>query len=313
MSTICFTADHHIKLGAKNVPRDWQKNRFMMLAAELNKVECDYHVFGGDLFDVAKPSIEEVGLCYDFLKVIEKPIVMISGNHEMQTKTRDCYTHIDQMLEDLDVTTFREFTTHDGIDYIPYNILHAGWDEKHSDYAVTHVRGFIPPHVQPEIDLAVFSEYKKVLAGDLHSVRNSQGNIWYPGSPMSTSFHRGGIPTGANGYFIFDTETGDNKWRELSLPHLLRETVTDPELIVPTSYHHTIYELEGTVDELGKVDASLELLDKKVNTHVAQDAALDLVDKSIKEELALYLTEIKGITGKSHTRIMSRYHDNVTS
>jgi hypothetical protein len=216
------------------------------------------------------------------------------------------------MLEDLNVTTFREFTTHDGIDYIPYNILHAEWGEARSNYAVTHVRGEIPPHVQPEIDLVRFSAYDKVFAGDLHSFKNSQGNLWYPGSPLSTSFHRG-LPRGTNGYFLIETDTGEHSWNELSLPHLLRETVSDPELIVPTEYHHTIYELEGTVDELGKVDASLELLDKKVNTHVAQDAALDLVDKTIKEELALYLTEIKGITGKSHTRIMGRYHDNVTS
>ncbi len=310
MSIICFTADHHIKLGQKNVPREWQINRFHLLAKELNKVECDYHVFGGDLFDVAKPSIEEVGLCYDFLKAIKKPIVMISGNHEMQTKKRDCYIHIDEMLKDLGVTTFREFTTHDGIDYIPYNILHAEWGEASSRYAVTHVRGEIPPHVQPEIGLDRFSAYDKVFAGDLHSFKNSQANILYPGSPLSTSFHRR-VPTGTNGYFIFDTYNGDHSWHELSLPHLIRETVNDPELIVSTEYHHTIYELEGTVDELGKVDASTKLLDKKVNTYVAEDAALDLADKTIKEELAIYLEEIKGIKGEAHKRILRRYNDHV--
>lgn len=312
MSLICFTADHHIKLGQKNVPKDWQINRFMMLAAELNTIECDYHVFGGDLFDVSKPSIEEVGLCYNFLKAIEKPIVMISGNHEMQTKKRDCYIHIDQMLQDLGVKTFREFTTYGGIDYIPYNILHAEWGEASSSYAVTHVRGEIPPHVEPEIRLDKFSAYDKVLAGDLHSFSNSQENILYPGSPISTSFHRR-VPTGSNGYIIFDTETGEHSWHELFLPHLIRETVTDLESIIPTDYHHTIYELEGTVDELGKVDASTELLDKKVNIHVAEDATLDLVDKTIKEELALYLEEIKGIKGEAHQRLLKRYDDHITN
>lgn len=309
MSKICFTADHHVKLGQKNVPLDWQYNRFMMLADELNKVECDYHVFGGDLFDVAKPSIREVGMCYDFLSNIEKPIFQIPGNHEMETKKRDCYVYIEKMLQDIGVTTFREFTTHDGIDYIPYNILHKEWEEPRSDYAVTHVRGAIPPHVEPEIHLGRLSPYKKVLAGDLHSFTNSQDNILYPGSPLSTSFHRR-VPSGSNGYILFDTETGEHSWHELFLPHLVRETVDNPDAITATDYHHTIYELEGTIDELGKVDASMELLDKKVNKHVNTEATLNLEDKTLKEELAVYLEEIKGIKGEPHRRLMGRFDDH---
>ena len=65
------------------------------------------------------------------------------------------------------------------------------------------------------------------------------------------------------------------------------------------------------MDELGKVDASTELLDKKVNTYVAEDAALDLADKTIKEELSIYLEEIKGIKGEAHKRILGAYDDHV--
>lgn len=283
-----------------------------MLAQELNKVKCDYHVFGGDLFDVAKPSLEEVGLCYDFLRDIERPVISIPGNHEMETKKRDCYIHIDNMLADLNVRTIREFTTHDGIDYIPYNILHEKWPESSSDIAVTHVRGAIPPHVVEEIPLSKYSKYKKVFAGDLHSFKNSQLNIFYPGSPFPTSFHRR-ISTGSNGYFTIDTDTGEHEWSELFLPQPIRQTVTSTDNIVPTEFHHTIYELEGTVDELGKVDSSLALLDKKVNKHVATDATLDLKDKTIKEELSTYLKEVKGITGQAHNRLLGRYDDHINN
>lgn len=313
MSLACFTADHHIKLGQKNVPIGWQKNRFMALADILNKVECDYHIFGGDLFDVAKPSIQEVGLCYDFLKRIDKPIKMIPGNHEMENKKSDCYIHIAQMLEDLGVTTYREFTHNDGIDYIPYNILKRDFPGSIARLAVTHVRGSIPPHVEPEVPLSKFSTYEKVFAGDLHSYTNSQENIWYPGSPISTSFHRR-VPSGSNGYFLIDTVSGEHTWTEIILPHLIRETVASEKDIIATEFHHTIYELEGTVDELGKVNSSIELLDKKVNTHISTESTLDFNNEiDISEELSIYLEKIKGIMGVPKKRLMGRFHEHTSN
>jgi DNA repair exonuclease SbcCD nuclease subunit len=293
MSKICFSADHHIKLGQKNVPRDWQRNRFMLLADELNKIDCDYHVFGGDLLDVANPSIEEVGLMYTFLHKIAKPIIMISGNHEMSTKTLDCYKHISDMLEHLNVRVVREFETINGIDYIPYNILHSKtWGTRCSDLAVTHVRGEIPPHVMPEVNLERFDEYTKVFAGDLHSVSNSQRNILYPGSPFATSFHRA-IPSGSNGYFIIDTTTNDHIWHELRLPQLIRQTVREEKEIIKTEFHHTIYELEGDLEGLAKVENS-ELLDKKITKDISSPATLTM-SGSITEELAEFLVEIRDI------------------
>ena len=256
MSKICFSADQHIKLGQKSVPREWQYNRFIMLADTLNTIDCDYHVFGGDLLDVAKPSLEEVGLMYTFLSKIDKPIIMIAGNHEMDTKKLDNYRHISDMLVDLNVRVVRDFDTIDGIDYIPYNILHnKSWDSSQSKIAVTHVRGEIPPHVKPEIDLEKFNEYDKVFAGDLHSYTNSQGNILYPGSPFSTSFHRN-IPSGSNGIFIIDTDSNSHEWVELYLPQLVRKTVTKASEMIATTFHHTIYELEGSLEELAIVENS---------------------------------------------------------
>ena len=47
------------------------------------------------------------------------------------------------------------------------------------------------------------------------------------------------------------------------LPQLLRKTVQDPADMIPTDYHHTIYEIEGDIQELAAVENS-DLLDKKV-------------------------------------------------
>lgn len=291
MTRYLFIADVHIKLGQKNVPETWQRNRFKLLAEALKRLDYDTLIIGGDLLDVADPSIAEVGLMYEFLASLSnKPIIVIPGNHEMVNKQLDCYIHVDKMLSDLNVTVIREFTTLDGIDYIPYNVIKQNFTPV-SKVAVTHVRGEIPPHVEPEVDLAKFAAYDIVYAGDLHAKSNSQLNIVYPGSPMTTSFHRK-ESQGENGCYIF---TGNNppEWHDLKLPQLIRKSVTSQEEMVKTDYHHTIYELHGSLEELAKVKGA-ELLDKKVTQDISAPPTLSM-EGGIAGELAEYLSVVKGI------------------
>lgn len=306
---ILFIADLHIKLGQKKVPKAWQYNRFMLLADELNKVDADMLVIGGDLLDVANPSMEEVGLMYDFLDRLKHSGVIFPGNHEMTSKSKDCFRFIERMLEDLSFSVIRDFQSHGGIDYIPYNILKKeSWGTTNNKIAFTHVRGAIPPHVEPEIDLRRFNSYDKVFAGDLHSKTNSQDNILYPGSPFNTSFHRS-IPSGANGYFIIETSNGDHSWYELVLPQLIRTTVCTEEEMIATDFNHTIYELEGSMEDLAKVEDSY-LLDKKVTKLVKTVATLNL-SGNIAEELAEYLCNIEDIPSEDIPKYISLYKENI--
>lgn len=288
-----FIADVHIKLGQKNVPPSWQRNRFRLLANKINEVEKDLTIIGGDLLDVATPSLEEVGLLYDFLSEIKGKKVLIPGNHELVNKTMDCYKYIERMLVDLDVEIIRTFHTAYDIDFIPYNVIHSkNWPEPKSRLAVTHVRGEIPPHVEPEIDLSKYSKYKLVLAGDLHAKSNSQLNIKYPGSPMTTSFHRN-KSSGENGGYLINTETLLHQFIDFDLPQLLRKSVTSESDMVKTEVDHTIYELEGSISELSKVGKS-ELLDKKIARNVSTPATLSM-NGSVSEELVEYLRVVKGL------------------
>ena len=291
---ILLIADIHIKLGQKNVPKSWQKNRFTLLAQEINKVSgVSRVIIAGDLLDVPDPSIEEVGLMYDFLNSIEKPIILIPGNHELVSNKEDCFKPLTSMLKDLGVECYYEFTNAYGIDFIPYNILKdKEWPKPLSKYAVTHVRGEIPPHVSPEVDLSKFAAYEKVFAGDLHSYKNSQGNILYPGSPMVTSFHRNEI-RGANGYLLIDENTFEHTWVELELPQLIRKTVTSEDEMVPTTPHHTIYELEGSMEDLRKVK-NTELLDKRVAKGISTPATLQMTG-DINQEVAEFLTQVYSV------------------
>ena len=62
---VLFTADLHIKLRQKNVPKDWALERYNSMFDELDRVfseyNCDLIVFGGDIFEKS-PSLEELGL-----------------------------------------------------------------------------------------------------------------------------------------------------------------------------------------------------------------------------------------------------------
>ena len=304
---LLFVADLHIKLGQKNVPKDWQYNRFMLLSDKINEFNPDFTIIGGDLLDVAKPSVEEIGLMYDFLSAIRGEKLLIPGNHEMVSKKKDCFVPIKGILNSTNTTLINEFTTWNGFDFIPYNILHdKTWPKPRSKFAITHVRGEIPPHVQPEIDLSRFNQYDKVFTGDLHSYQNCQGNLYYPGSPFTTSFHRS-ISNDSNGIFIIDSNTGDHMWHSCGLPSLVRRTVSNEHEMVATDYHHTIYELEGDLDDLAKVQNS-ELLDKKVTKNVSTPPSLDL-SGSINDELGMYLKEINKLPEDKVKRLLTRFKD----
>ena len=191
---------------------------------------------------------------------------------------------------------------------LPYCDLHAKWnpviDLDIRKPLFTHVRGSIPPHVTPEIDLARISQFPIVFAGDLHSHSNTQLNIVYPGSPMSTQFHRTKVKTG---YILIDDDW-NWRWGEFNLPQLIRKTVTDPAAMVPTTYNHTIYELEGDVADLSGVKNS-ELLDKKVVKRKTEATLILDNDMSIEEELAEYLSYILELKDETVKQIIGIFHD----
>ena len=176
-----------------------------------------------------------------------------------------------------------------------------------ADILFTHVRGEIPPHVVPEVELERFDKFKTVFAGDLHAHENTQRNIVYPGSPMTTSFHRNRVKTGA----LLIEDDWSWTWHELNLPQLIRKTVSDPDEMIQTDFDHTIYELEGDVQDLAKIKNS-ELLDKKVVKREVE-ATLNLTSEmSISDELVVYLKDILSLDDDKIKAIIGVYNDYST-
>jgi DNA repair exonuclease SbcCD nuclease subunit len=291
---ILFTADYHIKLGQKNVPVEWTLNRYKILNQQLKDLQskADVFVVGGDIFD-RLPTMAELESYFDFLTYCKIPTIIYPGNHEAVKKDTTFLTNLKDVTNRLNplvrIVDAPETLFGGLVDILPYtHIKTFNPDDFSGDILLTHVRGDIPPHVKAEIPLEKLSRWKVVLAGDLHSYENSQANILYPGSPATTSFHRSLVTTGC---IIFDCDTLSHAFHELDVPQLLRKSVKVGDPTPATDYHHTVYDLEGTLDELAAVEDN-ELVDKKV-TKRTTDAALILDPKlSLAEEVKEYLTFI---------------------
>lgn len=309
---ILFTADWHIKLGQKNVPMAWACTRYKLFFEAIHELEqrddISMHVIGGDLFDRV-PSMDELTLYFDFIKDVTIPTIIYDGNHEATKKYKTFFSNlkratsdVNPLVEIVDTTTEYMWGT-----ILPYVDLHRkGGIEKCNPNKplYTHVRGEIPPHVTPEVDLDRFNDFPVVYAGDLHSHSNTQRNIVYPGSPMTTSFHRDVVKTG---YLLIDEADDSWEWEEFNLPQLLRKTVEDENEMVATDFHHTIYEIEGDVADLANIKNS-ELLDKKVVKR-SSEATLNLKEMSMEEELVEYLSAILNLTDDKIKSIMGVFND----
>ena len=310
-SVILFTADWHIKLGQKNVPISWACTRYKMFFQQLEDIVMDnnvsLHIIGGDLFDRV-PSMDELTLYFDFVKNVKCRTIIFDGNHEATRKHKTFFTNLKRVTEELNphVKVITETYYEDNWAILPYADLHRkkSIEEISAKYLFTHVRGEIPPHVVPEVDLERFDKFKTVFAGDLHAHSNTQRNIVYPGSPMTTSFHRNLVTTG----YILIEDNWDWTWHEFDLPQLLRKTVTNPDEMIQTDFHHTIYEIEGDVSDLSNIKNN-ELLDKKVIKRKTEATLILDKEMTIEEELNEYLSYILELEESKTKNILGVFSD----
>ena len=310
---ILYTADWHIKLGQKNVPMAWACSRYKLFFEAIHKLESNedisMHIIGGDLFDRV-PSMDELTLYFEYEKEVTIPTIIYDGNHEATKKNKTFFSNLKRATTDVNplveiIDAWAEFPWGT---ILPYADLHKkGMIELcNTDKPLfTHVRGEIPPHVTPEVDLERFKDFPVVYAGDLHSHSNTQRNIIYPGSPMTTSFHRDVVKTG---YLLIEPSFSEVwTWHEFDLPQLLRKTVSSEVEMIATDFHHTIYEIEGDVADLANIKNS-ELLDKKVVKR-SSEATLNLKDLSMEEELVEYLSAILNLNDDKIKSIMGVFND----
>lgn len=310
---ILFSADWHIKLGQKNVPVNWARARYDSFFHQIYLLEddADLHIIGGDIFDRI-PTLDELELYFHFIRGCTIETLIYDGNHEATRKNKTFFNSLKEVTTSLNslVTIVDEaYEDSRGFSILPYCDLHkkGSIEMLNKNFPVfTHVRGEIPPHVTPEVDLDRFSGFPVVFAGDLHSHSNCQKNIVYPGSPMTTSFRRSKVETG----IIMILDDWDWYWDKLELPQLIRKTVSNPAEMTTGLYDHVIYELEGDLGDLAKVSSS-DLLDKKVVRRSSEAALVLDKEMTLGEELVEYLTYILEITEDKIPAILGIYNDYI--
>lgn len=310
---VLFSADHHIKIGQKNVPSDWAKARYRLMFKQLHGLEqtVDMHVIGGDFFD-KMPSVEELELYFEYVAGIKCKTIFFAGNHCAVKKNTTFLTNLKDVTKAINplVGIIDDYFSLENMDFIPYNKLKSFEKEGHKfsgNILFTHCRAEIPPHVKAEVDLTIFDRWGKVFLGDLHSHSNSQRNLIYPGSPVTTSFHRSLTDTGV---IILDSESLDWEWVKLEVPQLIRKTIKAGEPMPATEYHHTIYELTGDMAELGMVEDT-GLIDKKVVKKSTDCALILKPDATIQEEIVEYLRYIMELPDETVDAVLAEFNDNI--
>lgn len=306
MKKILFIADLHVKVGQKNVPIEWQINRFISLAKVLKQkfVEhnCTHLMLGGDIFDTAKPTpLEYELLTKFFVELGDIGGYLYTGNHEMVNNKLSIISQLTTLFSKIapNFEIVEKGYRSEDFDVINYEeIKQKEWKSAKSTLCFTHVRGNIPPHVVPEIDLTKFVNhgYSLVIAGDLHSYENTQEientgvKIVYPGSPLNTSFTRT-RSTNTNGYLVIDTDSHNVEWFSLdNLPKLILKEVSVSDSMEKDPYDHVMYEVTGDVLELK--DVNNELVKSKVNNIINMEAKLQLRNKSLIEELKMLWSDV---------------------
>lgn len=302
MPYILFSADEHILFRRKGVSPEFEKARYSQLFDHLLNLStnsnCAAVIHGGDLFD-RSPTLDEVSLAVKYLNAVIKPTFVIPGNHEATKKGETFLGLLQFMVVNPLVHIITDYCTtyicDRGIDFIPFNRLKQfekeGNSALNSELLITHVRGCIPPHVTPEVDLNIFNRWKLVLAGDLHSHSNSQRNIVYPGSPLTTSFYR---TKPKKGILKVDLDTLGIEFIDLNLPALIKLTVESKDEITENTTEDFI-----AYDIVPKVEAIIEakedtVFHKEASREDAILAVLDAEESKKQEVINLYVNIIRG-------------------
>lgn len=99
---VLFTADLHIRIGQKNIPKEWAHRQYKAMFSEIDRVfvneECDLEVHGGDIFDKI-PTMEEMCVYMEYLwKTPNRNRIIFDGNHEATKKGDTFLKYLKPML-----------------------------------------------------------------------------------------------------------------------------------------------------------------------------------------------------------------------
>ena len=187
-TSVAVLADVHVNL-SKDV--EFETNRFTNLIKTIADRRYNLVIIAGDLFDKARPSLEEIKLVTEQLTYLVNfsSVIILAGNHEAVTKG---------------TTTF-DYVTLPGVTVVKNDILAirgktlrlVDWQEvkkldvltTKTDVLVSHFRSNLGHFIKEELNTKFISTLaKQVILGDIHQVYNPLPNVSYCSSPYSTKY-----------------------------------------------------------------------------------------------------------------------------
>lgn len=251
---IAVLADIHVRLVHN---REFEVKRFTSLMSEV--AAAGYHtvVIAGDLFDFARPSLEEIKLVRDglisLLRSSVTNIFIIAGNHEAVTKANSTYDYLEfgdiaSVFTDITTTTFGDVT----IKFCPWNKLSSlATSDGKASVLISHFRSNYGPYIKEEVKTKdLCKPFKLTILGDIHHRHSPLPNVVYTGSPYSTKF----VAVGEKyGFLELDTDTLKYRYIDLDLPSKYKFECTPRDIVdIQNRYSNHLLKLvvTGTTEEL---------------------------------------------------------------
>ena len=280
--TLLFISDIHINL-SKNTK--WEITRINKLFDILSKETYDALILGGDIFDNAKPTLQEIRIFYKNIQKIDKPIYIIAGNHENIEKYKTTFDY----LPEVNFKYFRnEAISLEKIDL--YFVSHTYKDQltdlrlqlkNKKNILFSHLRCNVPPYIKEEYDIKFLSNtFDLVILGDIHQPLELFNNVHYPGQPFSSKY----TPNVEHQYFLIDTDTLEITKKELNLPNkiLLNLTLKQAKDYIYSPENLYKVKITGFIDELKEFKNTKNVIfEKTIKTSITETEAFTLVDNKI--------------------------------
>jgi hypothetical protein len=235
---VAFVSDIHLSL--RHSPT-WASNRFLQLFTLLSECPASHIILGGDTFDTAKVSLEELKVFYEGIQILrdaEKIVWVISGNHENLSDHKTVFDFIPAVG-----FTYLEDVVLKIPNYDLYFVSHLKCktiaskkkdiSSQRQSILFSHFRANFGTFIKGEIDVGEVSKiFNHCFVGDIHHSYAPFPNVTYPSSPYSIHFD---LPRDY-GYFLINLDKElSYTWERLDLPCKILHTTTAEEVLTGLS------------------------------------------------------------------------------
>jgi DNA repair exonuclease SbcCD nuclease subunit len=278
---VAVVSDIHINLRKYE---KFEESRVRQLGELLSAKQYSTIIINGDLFDRARPSLEEIKLAQDFISsLLPATVYVLDGNHEAIDIRKRLSTFDFIHLQDC-IYVKNDNVSIDGVPVYLCSWSHLSFLTNitaESKICISHLRADAGKYIKAERSMDFTKKFDLVILGDIHKMFSPFDNTHYTGSPYAVSFNSA-IPSGS--YIELTTSTQEWQWVTLDLPQKVK-LKGNVELISKIPFNDNyLYkcEVEDTIENLRQLRAysNVEYIKivKQVKVEVEKPDVIDFTD-----------------------------------